>query len=38
MNAVLSVESQRLATMAAQPDLELTGLVKRYGDGPSAPV
>jgi putative spermidine/putrescine transport system ATP-binding protein len=38
MNAVLSVESQRLATMAAQPDLELTGLVKRYGDGPLAPV
>ncbi len=38
MNAVLSVETQRLATMAAQPDLELLGLVKRYGSGPAAPV
>ena len=38
MNAVLSVESQRRATMAAQPDLELTGLVKRYGQGPGSPV
>ena len=38
MNAVLSLESQRLATMAARPDLELVKLVKRYGTGPQAPV
>ncbi len=33
-----TIEEQRLATMAAQPDLELVQLVKRYGDGPQAPV
>jgi putative spermidine/putrescine transport system ATP-binding protein len=38
MNAVLSVEQQRLATMAAQPDLDLVKLVKRYGTAADAPV
>ena len=38
MSAAPSLHDQRLATMAAQPDLELVKLVKRYGDGPQAPV
>ena len=38
MSLAPTIEAQRLATMAAQADLELTQLVKRYGDGPSAPV
>ncbi|WP_375183957.1 ABC transporter ATP-binding protein [Aquabacterium sp.] len=33
-----SLHDQRLATMASQPDLELVQLVKRYGEGPDAPV
>jgi putative spermidine/putrescine transport system ATP-binding protein len=33
-----SIEDQRLATMAAKADLELVKLVKRYGQGPGAPV
>jgi putative spermidine/putrescine transport system ATP-binding protein len=38
MSAAPSLHDQRLATMAAQPDLELVQLVKRYGDSPTAPV
>ncbi|MEY4766932.1 MAG: hypothetical protein RI907_3605 [Pseudomonadota bacterium] len=38
MSAAPSLHAQRLATMAAQADLELVQLVKRYGDGPGAPV
>lgn len=34
----MSLRSQRVATMAAQADLLLNQLVKRYGDGPAAPV
>jgi putative spermidine/putrescine transport system ATP-binding protein len=33
-----SLHDQRLATMAARPDLELVQLVKRYGAAPHAPV
>ncbi len=33
-----SLPEQRTATMAAHADLELHQLVKRYGDGPTAPV
>jgi putative spermidine/putrescine transport system ATP-binding protein len=33
-----SLHDQRLATMASQADLELHKLVKRYGEGPAAPV
>lgn len=36
--SVMSLHEQRVATMAAQADLELHQLVKRYGDGPHAPV
>jgi putative spermidine/putrescine transport system ATP-binding protein len=35
---VQSLHDQRIATMAAQADLELVKLVKRYGTGPAAPV
>jgi len=38
MSAAPSLHDQRLATMAAQANLELFQLVKRYGDGPEAPV
>jgi putative spermidine/putrescine transport system ATP-binding protein len=38
MSAAPSLHDQRLATMAAQADLELLQLVKRYGTGPQAPV
>jgi len=38
MSAAPSLHDQRLATMAAQADLELLQLVKRYGAGPQAPV
>ncbi len=38
MSAAPSLHDQRLATMAAQANLELFQLVKRYGDGPDAPV
>ena len=34
----MSLREQRVATMAAQADLVLHQLVKRYGEGPSAPV
>lgn len=36
--SVASLHDQRVATMAAQADLELHQLVKRYGTGPNAPV
>ena len=36
--SVMSLHEQRVATMAAQADLELHQLVKRYGDGPHAPL
>ena len=36
--SLMSLWSQRVATMAAQADLLLNQLVKRYGDGPQAPV
>jgi putative spermidine/putrescine transport system ATP-binding protein len=34
----MSLHDQRVATMAAQADLELHQLIKRYGTGPNAPV
>lgn len=36
--SMMSLHDQRVATMAAQADLELHQLVKRYGTGPTAPV
>ncbi|WP_290687623.1 ABC transporter ATP-binding protein [Aquabacterium sp.] len=36
--SVMSLHEQRVATMAAQADLELHQLVKRYGMGPRAPM
>ncbi len=38
MSAAPSLEDQRKATMAVQANLELHQLVKRYGDGPGAPM
>jgi putative spermidine/putrescine transport system ATP-binding protein len=38
MSAAPSLEDQRKATMAVQANLELLQLVKRYGDGPGAPM
>ena len=36
--STMSLHDQRVATMAAQADLELHQLIKRYGTGPGAPV
>ncbi len=36
--SVMSLHEQRVATMAAQADLELHQLVKRYGSGPQGPM
>jgi putative spermidine/putrescine transport system ATP-binding protein len=38
MSAAASLHDQRVATMAAQADLALHQLVKRYGTGPAAPM